>query len=252
MSPRIAVVITHAAWDARRRQFLMQLQRALGKPPEGVSIAVVADPAQVPMKERRLHLWAMKRHTFIRGLVQHPSHVLALEDDVLPGPGFLDAVVKIASAPAGEHLVALWGWRETHARAWAEGASWWLCPDAVSGPGMLYPAPLLEEFLAWDKRYLKPDYPYSDGRVALFACSRRDPVWCTCPSLLQHVAAKASLLGTNFEVGRVSQTFQPDLDASQIDWADGKVVGHGPSSSIYRGVRNWVLDPKGAGLEHML
>jgi hypothetical protein len=249
---RLAVSIMHAAWSQPRRATVTRLLRDLGSLPD-VDIAVCRDTTETPPEMRRSHLRHVQRTTMLTGLRAAPDGwVLTLEDDALVVRDFLSAVLNITRAPAGEHVVTFLSSRKRYYDAVKSGARWWRCPDAVSSVATLYPARLLSDFLGWSSSYVSPEYPYLDGRIALWCCSRRDPAWVTCPSLVGHRVGP-SLLGGAISLGRTFSSFDPDMgDAAGIDWRAGPILDGPPASSIYRDARRWVARPEAAGVGHLL
>jgi len=134
-----------------------------------------------------------------------------------------------------EEAVCFFSVRKVIQTALDQGQSWAIDPDGTWGGSVSLPMEMVFDFLKWERKHVRPDYRWDDGRLALYLVHGiRRPVWHTVPSLLEHGAPGESLVGNGDGIKRTSQAFIGIRRSGlEIDWSRGAsspVVGKGAMS----------------------
>jgi hypothetical protein len=160
-------------------------------------------------------VWPMTRRALQWGGAQDASHVLILQDDALPCDSLCDNLSRIVEVLPNA-VVSLFSMRKSIGAAFDAGQRWVRSTDGLYTQAYLMPRDWAVDALAWCDRMIRPDYGWDDRRlVAYFAWERNEPIWGTCPSLVQHGCPSDSLLG-NSHSRRVALTWRQDLPV--FDW----------------------------------
>lgn len=188
-------------------------------------------------------VWATARRAWSAGLQTRGSkvtHHLVLQDDAGLCRNFV-AHVTAALTARPEHPVSFFANRKTIDEARAVGAHWALIPDGTWGVAPCLPVGLIQPFLSWCEEFIEEDFRHDDTRLSMFCLVHKLPVWCTVPSLVQHLEPRASLLG-NGNSNRVARWFERDPGA--VNWADLTAVrGSGSLASYVARFQNWFKKP---------
>lgn len=194
----LAVGITHAPFIPQRRAWVSQLVRTL----RPWAVHVQPDPG-------RSGSWGNTSRTMRWLSTQPVDHVLHLDDDVQPVPGFVPAVEAICGLrPA--HAVCLYVPVPP-----AREARWAISDGNMYGCGMLLPRTWVADWLAWSDLHVRPDFWSCDIRLKFWLRTQGHTVWTPLPGLLTHLGSDQSLVGTHMPGGAVVQ------DAATIDWSTG-------------------------------
>lgn len=140
---------------------------------------------------------ATSRRAWLDG-AGHADHVLVLQDDVVPAPGFITSVeAAVTAAPdAAISLFAEWGSRTAQLirlAAW-EGNSWAKVADIYTpSQGLVLPASTAVAFTEWSRDRAGPD----DLELAAFLRRTGTARIAAVPNLLEH-DDEPSLVGNGF------------------------------------------------------
>lgn len=129
------------------------------------------------------------------------SHLLIVQDDALPAPGFMDAAERAVAARPDVLVCFYVGTqpaREARKMRWAlEAGERWLqlvvaqwCPTVA----LAWPRPLRDQLLADEKRHTYARRA-DDFMVGRWATQNHVEAWATVPSLVQHIDDQPSIAG---------------------------------------------------------
>jgi hypothetical protein len=163
--------------------------------------------------ERRGPWWNVRR-CLEAPRPQGTTHVLILNDDVLPTPGVVESVRAVA-AFGRKTFVTLFSYHAQLARARDLGVNWIRSSTFAWGCAQLIPVSLIEPFLRFNDEFVRDDWDIDDTRWVLFACWRREPNYIFAPSLFDHPP-------------QLESVHMPGKQHRQTEWlASGPVrVGH--------------------------
>lgn len=207
----LSITVLHVPAFFIRTQYLArQIERFGGR--DGLdtrvlSYSVVEDfPGRTPARER--NLWPAARRQW---MAVHPdaTHVLLLQDDMLPAFGFLDAVQQMMTS-VPDAFIGLFTTRTDQEWALSKGQHWWTNRTGIWGGAVLLPAAMLADMLRWCDQHVDPEYRWDDGRMGFYTWANRIPIWFTAPSLVEHLGAAISLVG-NDNRKRVANVFWDDV-----------------------------------------
>jgi hypothetical protein len=220
-TPVMAFTLMHAAFDASRAGMLRRLEEAL-RAELGPS-----DRLHVERDTVRRGVWSVASACWEWGIAQAAqgiTHVVLLNDDAEPCPGFVEAVRR-ALAARPMHPVCFYSNHETALLAYEQGDAWWTSDDGLVGVTCALPVALARDFLAWERESLLerpfPGMP-DDARLNIWAMAHERPIW-HARGLVEHGAPAASLVGNDGHEGRRSLTPVPATreEALAIDWRQG-------------------------------
>ena len=152
------------------------------------------------------------------------THILILQDDMYPCDTFIENA-RLAATAVPNKPVQLFSMRKGIQEAAARGDRWVRSPCGVWGGSTILPVEWIQPFLKWIRKCVRPDAPGTDdGRLGLYLhANNLGDTWHTCPPLLQHVCAPASLIAHN-NATRISSAYRRDQPV--YDWT---VVGDPPT-----------------------
>lgn len=207
-----------------------RLQRLLDSIPE--PIAIVTDPGEGH--------WPTAQRAW-RAYDRDATHHLVLQDDIVACRDFIPAVRQIV----GMHPLGVYSffsfWKRGRELA-EQGNGFWLQLRQCSyAQALCLPVPWIDEWLMWDRTYLRQDRWTDDNRLGLWCQQHSLLVHTTVPSLVQHEAPSDSVVDPAMNnKRRVSPYYFHDLydmeaSALELDWTygfPGPVCGG--SASFYR------------------
>jgi hypothetical protein len=198
--------------DSRRADLLATLVGVLGADAAGAPLSISCDTCREGVWPNAQRAW--------RSVARGATHHLVLQDDVMPCAHFFDGV-RAALSAVPEVPVSFFCTRKVVLEAKAAGLSWVVIPDGAWGPAMCLPVGMIEPWLEWCERYVRPEFKHDDSRLAMYLLELRTPAWCTVPSLVEHIGAEHSLLGQG-GARRVAKWFGGyTFDARAVDWSRG-------------------------------
>ena len=161
------------------------------------------------------------------------DHLLVVQDDAVPAPGFPRAIEKVAARNQDRvvvlFLARLPGRVSRLALRAAKNRQCYLDAELrinefLPAVGVLWPKPKVEEFLWWvhhnPKRLGHSEPRSDDGVIGRWAALTHQRIRFTIPSLIQHPDMEPSLIGRQpawgKDTGRIAQLFAED--ASKYEW----------------------------------
>ena len=200
----LSAAISHADWIEQRRIWAREIQRAV--------------PGAVLVRDTKRNLWDTTKRTWHQALrKRNVTHVVAMQDDMLPCPNFLSLLYGALEArPAA--IVCYFSMRQALLTAQAQGISWLYGPDCTWGGTTVLPSDLAIEFLLWERKNIDPMFKSADRRLVLFCREHGLPVYVTAPSLVQHEGAEQSLIGHPAKVGNLTRRSPWVSDGSFVAW----------------------------------
>lgn len=214
----LAVVIQHHPARAH-------LLPALAKSLEGLRVQVVTDPGA---DDPRWSAWRAYLACVRAAVETEAAHVLIVQDDAVPCPGFAEAAPG-AIAAKSDRIVCFYvgGGRvglplrlaAQHCAPWAAlDQRLWLPLVATS-----YPRVILEELLVWaEQDYLAQKSRADDSMLGRFLRAKNYRAWATVPNLVQHPDTEPSLVRRRAAKGidphRKAVCYIDSYDPRQILW----------------------------------
>jgi len=125
------------------------------------------------------------------------------------------------------------------------GVAWAVIGDGVWGQAFCAPTRFVRPFIEWSARHISEEMVADDERWAMFVLAMKSHVWCTAPSLVEHMAPGASLIGYSNRT-RVARWFiGENVSALSVDWKKpGAVEGKSGSLGTYVGkYRKFIKEP---------
>lgn len=113
------------------------------------------------------------------------THLLVLNDDVLPTPGVIVSVRSVARANR-DGFVSLYSYHPALLQAKKINCHWIPTYTWTWGCAQLIRVDLIEPFLKFNDEHVRDDWNIDDTRWALFACFRGKPNYVFAPSLVDH------------------------------------------------------------------
>lgn len=205
---RLSVCIQYVPWDSRRVKTKDMLVDYFDQF-DDTTVSVVEGGEE----EIR---WKTTYRAWKRGLVGKSTHHLVLEDDVGLCNGFhREAKRAIAHLPDKQisffsvYKVVMDAAKRNHSWCRIKGMGW--------GQARLLPREDIADMLEWGAKHVDPEYPSTDARLQYWSVYRKqEPVWCTVPSLVEHLGANDSTVGNDPPIRRTAAYFNPD--PGLIDW----------------------------------
>lgn len=171
------------------------------------------------------------------------THRLVIQDDVFPCVDFLTgAAAALAARP--DVPVSFYANRQAIGEAREKGVHWAAINDGCWGQAMCLPTTLIPSLMEWVDHHIDPSFKHDDTRITMWCLETGQRVWCTAPSLVEHIGAAHSILGQSNK-NRVARWFiGADESALSIPW---ETPGHvkGPGSTIrtfYKKYQDYFLE----------
>jgi hypothetical protein len=126
------------------------------------------------------------------------THVLVLQDDILPCRDFISTVERIINLLPGE-VITYFSTRQTIGHPLNLGLHYlklktWRMAQAYSAP-----VEVIDDFIAWADRHIKPEIYFDDDRWAMYCFYNNRWVWATAPSLVEHLGWNQTTLGGGYK-----------------------------------------------------
>lgn len=181
---RPIIVITHAAFDEKRRQSLQHLTSQLRIEAPDIEFVIAED------HEKRGSLWCWRR-AMRMGLHLGATHIVQLPDDAEVCRDFgavLTALIKARPSDVFDCIV-------NHPLGSEVTTCWYSTTDGYMGHGGVFPRELLVEHLAWREREQIPEEYPNDAGVNLWAMDTARLIYKPSFSLVRHRIDLPSLDG---------------------------------------------------------
>lgn len=168
--------------------------------------------------------WNGTRNAWLSGLSnKKATHVMTLEDDILPCKDFIKTVHHIADLLPNEVITFYSLKSESNMVKWADknDSCWYVTDGNASGQAVMIPRAKLIDFLRITDAFIDPTVPYEDARLWGWQQLRHYLTWTTVPNLVEHAMPTQSTLGFN-SAGKTSPCFiGEDVSGMDIDWMQG-------------------------------
>jgi len=229
--PRFSLAIPHTPWVPERVETLARLEAGLdlrmrtvddGERTHLVASELPPGVASVDYHRAKAanHVWSGELWRAALGSARgaQASHVVQLQDDVIPAPRFWQKLAAMVEA----HPAALICLENPHPGAMTaarEGKRWYQTIDGLIGVGYVLPFRRMEDFLGWRSHELKLgtiEGVTEDSLLAMFAVTNGIPVVCPIPTIIDHDTSIASTYAGN--------DAHPYRRPS-VTWEDGDVCG---------------------------
>ncbi len=155
------------------------------------------------------------------------THHMVLEDDVMPGKDLISGVELALNYLDDGSVISLFSARENIKEAEEQGFSW-IKLSRSTGQGLVAPVELIDDWLAWSDRNVRPKAPAADTRWEIYGIAHKMPFFHTVPTLIEHIGANDRVLSKasgnrpiGHTVGRSPCFLGEDKSCKEIDWSKG-------------------------------
>lgn len=206
----LSIAIQHTPLHADRRQWVQAMIEQLRVEDPNISIALIEDT-------QLEGCWP----TYRRALeaAGGASHHLVLQDDLGLCQDFIRSVKRVIKARP-ENLIALYTNANSVLTARDRAASW-VEKSGVSGPSIIWPGDLIDEFLQWQDAHIDHDFQWDTVRVSMWLIKTSKRAFATVPSLTEHLGCVSSTMGLNDRDKVATWYIGADQSALGIDWSQG-------------------------------
>jgi len=128
------------------------------------------------------------------------SHVMVIQDDCLPCKDLIQTVEKLIEF-LPDNLITLFSNRDEVLQARAEGKSWALLNRLLMAQSYIIPKSMIEDFIPFAEKHIKPEIYYDDNRLTLWALKNNIKIWTTAPSLVNHQGAFETTIRGGYKKG---------------------------------------------------
>lgn len=172
------------------------------------------------------------------------THHLMLHDDILPCLDFLPAV-RAALQVIPAEAVSFYANRKVIEQAREQGSSWARVRTLYWSQALALPVSMVQDFLLWEQRFIRPSFRFDDSRLAMYLLAHQRYLWCSVPSLVEHLGYNHSLIGISGKVGknlRVARWFiGAEVSGLSVDWTKGKDTAPLDASGGMHAFQPWLL-----------
>lgn len=210
---RLSIAVMYAPWNDRRVEVAELLRSRLSDAPGVESFSMVE-------ASRDESVWETSERAWQRALGGSSTHHVVLQDDIAICRGFATGL-REAIAEVPDKVIAPFAVYKTIEEARERGVSWARVRAGLWGQATIIPKPDISRFLYWQDHRFDPDDPHDDSRVNCWAALDRDEdIWCTAPSLVEHLGANDSELGNAPPIKRDARWFiGENYDITGWDWS---------------------------------
>jgi hypothetical protein len=178
--------------------------------------------------------------------IGNSSHVMVLQDDVLPCRDLLRTATKMIEL-LPDKPITLFTSREQALTAKAVGNNWMTVKAWFMAQAYILPKSFIDDFFAWDEIHGKQDQLGADDEhLALYCYCNEIRVWAAIPSLVEHLGWRSTTIGERDNkdylkvARRIASTFigfeQSGLD---VDWSKGIDKPHEDTWGSWDQFSNW-------------
>lgn len=194
----LSVAISHSPWVPERVESFKRLCTWLeiGNAPDWTCLNQHVS-SHVAIFQDREPNWSWSEKMWSWAASTAATHCLFLQDDVIPMPGFWDALQAMVEANPD----AIIGLETAHPAAAVlrdEGANWMTTADGLIGVAYVMPRETLKKFLLWRSSALKPgavEAVSEDSLIGLYAAWHGLRIWHPIPTIIDHDTTIASTYG---------------------------------------------------------
>lgn len=235
--PVLSIAIAHTPTPSRRH-LLRDLEHSMGGSTRihrhAVRYTVITDV----QAQGYAGIWPTMGAA-LASIGREATHHLVMQDDVIACRNYLPAVRYLAGVQP-DKIIQLFSMRTTLIDTVRErGNNWWTCTGNVYTQAMIWPVAVLRDFLRWERAHIDPRFPNDDQRISMYSLFHGLAVWCTTPSLVEHVGFDRSEIGHPATKNRVARWFLGDIDPCTLDWSIPDAPHHisDPGDWTRQGVR---------------
>jgi hypothetical protein len=188
MQLTFALGVPHTPWRPERAESMRRMFAAIGGRADYTRIF-----------SAKCRNWEWSEDLWRWGLEMSPTHVVELQDDVIPSPRFWPSLRAMVSArptlPIGLHSV-----HPRAAQLASYGARGYTTADGLVGVGYVIPTPLLRVFLEWRKSCLKPgavEAITEDTLLSVWMLATGVRCWHPLPTIIDHDTSLESTYGND-------------------------------------------------------
>ncbi len=166
---------------------------------------ILNDKRAVPVFDTKHDLWEGAKAT-LKNYKKGTTHMLVLQDDVLPCQDFIKTAERIIEI-LPDDPITLFSNRREILEAKAKGYNWFRLKKFLMAQAYIMPVPIIEDFLIWAEKHIKPEIYFDDNRWAMYLYYHDKLTWATAPSLVEHLGWNQTTL-TGYNAGH---SFEPRL-----------------------------------------
>jgi hypothetical protein len=148
-------------------------------------------------------LWEGAKKT-LQSYDHKATHLLVLQDDVLPCQDFVATVERILELLPNEPIT-FYSPNESILAAQNLKSNWVTLLTWRNAQAYVLPVPIIDDFLVWAERHIKPEIYFDDDRFAMYFYFHKQLVYCTAPSLVEHMGWNSTTL-TGYKSGHVFES----------------------------------------------
>lgn len=176
------------------------------------------------------------------------THVLVLQDDVIPCQDFIATVEKIVTMMPDE-AITFFTYNRHVPDAMKQGWNWLRMRLWFMAQAYVFPVPMANDIISWSEANVKPEVVADDERYAMYFVTHNRYVYATAPSLVEHLGWNNSSLNRYsdhhaFEAKRrtASRFIGFEESGLSIDWSRWKGC---PIDDHYQGgmFTQWFINP---------
>ncbi len=152
------------------------------------------------------------------------THHMVLEDDIAVCEDLVEGLEEALTYVPRRCVVSAYNHKRFIKEVRESGSSWAIS-SWHTAQALILPVNLIEEFLAWVDRYVKPHVMPGDVRLSAFAYYNEIPVYHTVPNLVEHLGHEATTVRSRRpkeHIPGLSYAFiGEDRSAKEVDWSKG-------------------------------
>lgn len=173
------------------------------------------------------NLWEDAKHVLL-SYSKTATHLLVLQDDVLPCKNFIPTVEKLISLLPDEPITLFSNSMAIETalydnKHWATLKTWFMAQSYIM------PTKIIPDLISWVDSKVKPSTRFDDERFGMYFFYHEHPVYATAPSLVEHLGWNSTLLRnyksyefkTRRDIRMARVFIGLDQDPLDIDWAEG-------------------------------
>ena len=180
------------ATEQRKRWVDTLVVHLLNQEPHNSDIQVVVDKSH--------DLWSGAKATLQSYTQGFHTHVLLLQDDVLPCRDLIKTAEHLIELLPHEPIT-LFSNHSAITKAREAGKHWALLKKWLMAQAYIMPVEIIEDFIPWAERHIKPEIYFDDNRWAMYFDYHNRGVYATAPSLVEHLGWNSTTLNGGYDPG---------------------------------------------------
>ncbi|MAF42997.1 MAG: hypothetical protein CMI54_02335 [Parcubacteria group bacterium] len=212
MSIKLTVGMLHAQFEASRRESVERMVKKIGVTnlrDHWADFEIFGDfyARGIWWNAKRAWQWGASHRV--------NTHHMVIQDDLILCDNFAEAVVSVVGEVPDKMVSLFYGPR----KGFKDNSGRWGVAESPWGQAIVMPKKMVQDFLAWDAKNIKPTLKYDDARIALFCVKNSIHCHVPFPNLVNHLD-DTSTVGNCRNGRRVSIDFLGDRDHKDFDWSD--------------------------------